>query len=558
MKKVKDLHPPFNDAVNYRATQEKDFFNKIFLSTNDIEKILSPSTFFLIGEKGSGKTAYAVYFENNIRNETVSKLHTINETQYKRFIAMKQNKKLEYSDYAAIWRPILLLLASQFILEKAKKWHHVLTGKFSEIESAVKRYNKSTLMPEIETAFELVSSDAFSATAAAKAKVAHVGEVEGRMQHQTKEAVKETSQQIKLHLLESENTLKEGLESLRLDRNYTLFIDGVDLRPEGVSYIEYINCLKGLGDAFWHLNAEFFQRTKDSKGKIKIVLLVRPDIFHEMNIYNSNSRIYDNCVLLNWGTTQDEYASSELFKLCGKFFASQQSSTDKCSDKVAWEAYFPNSDRHEVNNYAFKYFLRHSFQKPRDILTAVKILIDEYQKTGNQSDKIVNEELKKPRFSRQFSDYLLGEVRNYASFYMTPIDFSHHLKFFQFLNGKSKFTYDEFEKAYSKFKAWAKGEQINYRKYLNDSESLLQFFYDVNIIGYSEQVADSDQVYTHWSHREKTMNNFQPKVKKDGELVINKGIAKALDIEKVVTTEIKQSERKDTGKSKRYKRYHKQ
>jgi DNA-binding NtrC family response regulator len=55
----------FNDALNYRTRQQKEFFKRLFLRTDALEKCLLPTTYFLMGEKGTGKTAYAVYLENN-------------------------------------------------------------------------------------------------------------------------------------------------------------------------------------------------------------------------------------------------------------------------------------------------------------------------------------------------------------------------------------------------------------------------------------------------------------------------------------------------------------
>ena len=67
-------------------------------------------------------------------------------------------------------------------------------------------------------------------------------------------------------------------------------------------------------------------------------------------------------------------------------------------------------------------------------------------------------------------------------------DFNKYLKFFQYLDGKSRFGMDEFREAFKAFKAWAGGETFFATEYLRDAESLLQFLYDVNVIGYSEAV----------------------------------------------------------------------
>ena len=99
-KKIEALAEPYNDALNYRTRAQKDFFNRVFLRTEELKKCLAPSTYFLMGEKGTGKTAYAVFLENNSIDEFRCHVTTMTETQYKRFIELKRNGKLAYSDYA--------------------------------------------------------------------------------------------------------------------------------------------------------------------------------------------------------------------------------------------------------------------------------------------------------------------------------------------------------------------------------------------------------------------------------------------------------------------------
>lgn len=473
-----------------------------------------------MGEKGSGKTAYAVFLENNVIDDTRCKLTTMTETQYKRFIALKQQGKLAYSDYANIWRSILLLITSQAIIEKSKSFYHSFTGKFSEIEKAVSKWNKNALNPEIESAFEALNSDTISG----KVKNDQIGEAGGEQKSQQTEK----SSIIRHHLLETEGALKDAIADLKLSRNHVLFIDGIDFRPEAVHYSDYIECIKGLSEAAWQLNTEFFNSIKDSKGRMKVVLLVRPDVFHKLNLYNSNSRLQDNCVFLDWATTEREYKNSRLLEVSGRYFSNQQSySVDAIS---AWNQYF--GEEAEAGN-VFKRLLKTSFQKPRDILTFIKIARRHQIKIDKGNHISFDKKLlSDTRVTREFSDYLLGEVRNYASFYMTPIDFSIYIKFFQYMNGKRTFSMTDFEAAFDNFKKWADGEEVKVRDYLRDTESLLQFFYEVNVIGYHETAIKDGEGFYHWAYRERSINNIAPKVKTTGNLMLNPGIAKALDIGK--------------------------
>ncbi|UYG06839.1 P-loop ATPase, Sll1717 family [Halomonas sp. M4R1S46] len=519
-KSLRALQEPFNDAFNYRSRKEKELFNKVFLITDSLERCLSPSTYFLMGEKGAGKTAYAVYLENNALDNNKCQVTTMTETQYARFINLKKAGKLEYSDYANTWRSMLLFLVGHLVINKSKGIFSRITGKYNNLEKSIEMWTKNALNPEIESAFEAITSDKFDLELGQKG-VAKAG---------ASEALSETEKtpRLKHHLLETEMELKSAISSLKLKDNHVLFVDGIDYRPERVSYREYLECIKGLSEAAWQLNTEFFNGIRDSKGRIKIVLLVRPDVFHALNVYNSNSRLQDNTVYLDWATNEKEYKGSPLFEVSGRYFSRQQ--TFESSPEDAWNNYYRDQD---LGGLVFKKLLRQTFQKPRDILTFIKIT-REIQISAGKGDWSVFQDgfHANARFTRAFSDYLLGEARNYSAFYMTQEDFRIYLKFFHYLNGKARFSFDEFDEAYNEFHKWAKGEKIRAKEYLHDSESLLQFFYDVNIIGYSEETEDSGEGYYHWSYRERSPNNIAPKVKAANKLMINPGIAKALDIGK--------------------------
>ena len=118
MKPVTELEYSFPDAENYRRREFKEKFTKTFLSDNYVDDILEPEISFLIGEKGAGKTAYAVYLSNNRINNHACDIKFIRETEYQKFVSLKKEKHLDLSDYTNIWRVILLLMLSKQISEK--------------------------------------------------------------------------------------------------------------------------------------------------------------------------------------------------------------------------------------------------------------------------------------------------------------------------------------------------------------------------------------------------------------------------------------------------------
>jgi hypothetical protein len=53
-------------------------------------------------------------------------------------------------------------------------------------------------------------------------------------------------------------------------------------------------------------------------------------------------------------------------------------------------------------------------------------------------------------------------------------------------------------------------------------------------VGYREQANDNSEMFYHWSFKERSLNNIAPKVKVASTLMLNPGVAKALDIGKSV------------------------
>ena len=205
------LQEPFNDAVNYKTRQQKEFFSKIFLRTDELLNVLKPSVYYLIGEKGSGKTAYAAYLDTNDVEKTRCRLSTMTETQYKRFIALKKRGRLEYSDYPSIWRPMLLNMVAQALVVKSKGFLASVTGKFSQLEQEIHKFNKDALNPEVDVAFEMVNGAADSLT------IGHekIARADIRDESRTTEKI----ESIKHYLLEKETSLKHRAIALAIARS---------------------------------------------------------------------------------------------------------------------------------------------------------------------------------------------------------------------------------------------------------------------------------------------------------------------------------------------------
>jgi len=302
-----------------------------------------------------------------------------------------------------------------------------------------------------------------------------------------------------------------------------MFLDGLDAKPSDIEFDEYKNCLIGLTEATWHLSSEFFPNIKGSKGRMRVVLLLRPDVFDTLNLPNSNCKIADNSVLFHWHTTKNAISNSNLFKLADKYFTTQT------EDKFGWDHFFQNPNACGD----FQFFLTHSFQRPRDIFAAIKILLQLHREKGLlQASTFERGCFHKADFFDRYSEYLRGEVRNYANYYMTNEDFDTYVLFFQYCDGSAKFNYAEFTDFFNMFTKDSRLGDIVNKKFLSNPETMLQFWYDVNVIGYSEEAKDGTVNFVHWSYRERSTSKIMPKVKLNSSYIIHPGVAKSLDIGK--------------------------
>ena len=292
MLKIKDLNFGYNDAENYKRKEKKEFFNKIFLVDNTITKILDSGNFFLIGEKGTGKTAYAVYLSNNEIKQTLADLKFIRENDYIKFVQMKTNQHLMLSDYNQIWKVILLLLISREI-KKCINYSNPI-NRFVELDKAIDNYYENAFTPEILKAIEFIENS----EASVQALNNFIG---GNIKDSTTTKISSNKFQINLYILQQK--FENAINSIRLNKSYILFIDGIDIRPHTINHDEYLECIKGLTHAVWDINNDFLSNIKGLGGKrIKIILLMRPDIFSNIGLQNQNNKIRDNSILLE--TTQ--------------------------------------------------------------------------------------------------------------------------------------------------------------------------------------------------------------------------------------------------------------
>lgn len=525
MKKISELSFGFRDAESYKNKDNKEFFNDVFLRTHALDELCDQNRYFLVGEKGTGKTAYAVYLTNNNYKNIFSSIRYIRETEYQKFVELKKTKQLNLSDYTNIWKVIICLLMSQQIREKEKS--SPIFGKlfkFRNLEKVIDDYYHHAFSPEIINAIQFAEEAKYAAELISK--YAKLG-VEDNA------SVVFTESRYQVNLLYIQKNFEDALAALKLETNQILFIDGIDIRPSFIDYNEYLECVKGLANAVWSINSDFFSSIKDSKGRMRVVLLVRPDILDSLGLQNLNSKVKDNSVVLNWITTYPDYRTSPIFLMADRLINVQQS--ERLEAGQAWDYYFPyfasNVKSKHTKPTSFITFLRYSLYRPRDILTMLSIQKENFlEPKRHEDERFTEDDFESPSFTRKYSDYLLGEVKDHLSFYYIADDYETFLKFFQFLRGKSRFTYNQYAEAFDEYSNFLSKSPKERPSFCNSADEFLQFLYDLNILC---SIRDTDEgPFFGYCYRDRCASNIAPKVLTGVRYDVHYGLMKALNLGK--------------------------
>ncbi|GEM_PF-221122 len=535
-----ELNVGFSNAENYRRRENKELLTKYFVRDHFLDRLLDPNIYFLVGEKGTGKTAYATFLRNSEYKDHKVSTFDVRQTEYQKFLELKKQGHLALSQYSEVWRTLLLITAATSILSSSGTPDFLRRfTKLGALKKAIDEFYQNAFAPEIVKMLSFVESAEVASSLIAKYMGVKSG-IGTKMRVETTD----TTTTFQTNLLNIRQAFESALGALKLESDTLIFIDGIDIRPGDIAYSDYFECVRGLIEAIWALNSDFLANIKDSPGRIRIVLLVRPDIFLRTGLHNINTKLRDNSVFLNWATTYKDYRSSLLFRVADRLLSAQQSVP---SNKVgeAWDYYFPfhaeNVKAYAVSADAgvnsFLAFLRFSYYRPRDINAMIGTIQEIVRRKRDVAEYVTAEDFNDPSFRDAHAEYLLGEIRDQLLFYYSQDEYNLFLQFFSYLRGKRKFTYDQFLEAFNQFilECNSAGKQLP--QFFESANVFLQFLYEQNVICYKEEDESGNADVEHfirWCFRERTLSNMAPKVRVGVSYEIFYGLSKALNVGRLV------------------------
>lgn len=531
MKAFSEIDLGYGDAANYKNNRKyKDLFSKVFVRDEKLDRLMRDDTYYLIGDKGTGKTAYSVFLENNEYQNTQSKVVNLEATDYKIFLNLRRLGFLQLSDFNRIWKIILLLMTAESIQkENISSFGPKRSALFEELKSKIDNYYENAYVPEIASTIKYIFDEACSMQAGLSFNAIGLGSnLQGSISD--KLVTEYTVQKFQNNLADMERQFCAAFSRLKINKNKFLFIDSIDIKLDEFSEPEYQACIQGLANAIWSVNTDVFRAMPEADGFLKVVLSIRTDMFSKLNLHNQANKVRDNSVLLDWRTTYQSYSTSPLFQLCNNLLAYNNPIEN---GQTAWDYYFPwftastNIERRE-NDSSFINCLRLSLSRPRDMISIMKAIQRQNKKSGSGAVSTLLD-FKNDDTENEISNYYIDEAKDWCLHKFSDQEFITLTFFFQFLDGKSRFDYQEFRCAFDAYQKQVGDRKMGIFEELLDADDFLQLLYDLNMICYYDKDNKGRDLYR-FCYREREIYNLSPKVKLNSVYGVHYALLKALNL----------------------------
>lgn len=391
MKSLAEIDLGYGDATNYRKNKRMaQMFNEIFVKDRNLERLLQEDSFFLIGEKGTGKTAYATFLENREYKNTVTKVYEISSTDFQIFLRLQKSGYLQLSDFTKVWEIILLMLmASEINKRDIDEFGPKRSEKLYALKASIEDYYEEAFIPEISNTFKYILDNTDSIEARVKSEILS-SSAQINAQMIDKISQESAIRKFQNNLLDLKKDFESAFQRLKINKNRFIILDSVDINLSDFTTKEYEECLRALANAIWSVNTTVFRNMPESsKGFLKIVFSVRPDIFSKLNLHNQANKVRDNGIVLDWRTTYESFEKSLLYKLCNRLLSYDNPGLD---ENEYWNYYFPwytmsTKPTSRDKDFSFINCLRLSLSRPRDMISIMKAI----QRTSEKNEHSLSE-----------------------------------------------------------------------------------------------------------------------------------------------------------------------
>lgn len=431
---------------------------KYFLDYDYWQRIIEDPIFFVIGRKGTGKSAvYRIIKDKGIGLGHIVENKDFGEFPFEKLLSLDDSDFSSPNQYQSIWKSIILNLFATMISTNQSycdsnnvHYREILEYVDRCIGHSVTDLHKSSMNMIKKTSSGLQLSH----TALGK-EISVATNIDMGSKNLTAINSRLLSC-IEQYLLSCGHRTKLIIQFDRLDDNYNQY--------QNVE--RYYHSIISLFKVVYSINQEFRAKKIDNA---KIVLYLRSDILSQLSKRDAESARWDDfCLNMNWAIiNRDDWKNPKLLQMVNKRIDASFAHEDYIPDfRMIFNNGFMKlkTDSGEDVKDIFKYIVTQTMHRPRDIIKFCKCIQNEVRETNDLYFRTIK------KAERKFTDWL---VNSELSNEINPIT-SDTKVIFDLLRllGRKPFSITDFNTRYKSV------GQISL-----DADSLIYFLYDLGILG---------------------------------------------------------------------------
>ncbi|MEZ2279699.1 MAG: P-loop ATPase, Sll1717 family [Microcoleus sp.] len=464
------------------ALSRPDFVNFFYDYDNISEKVNQPLKYLILGKKGTGKTLLGEYINETNRN----KQNTSHIVSFKEF----RTHELRYlssndtapNEYIAIWKWICLIELAKLLVKNSR----IQTGDVYKRINTFINQNYSCLILTENSQRDIQKLTNISADFVAPLEEPSTNYSSDNYNY--------------INFVPVLESLVETLIKQDASHKYTLILDELDDRFKNEDV--YKNSIISLIKAVDYFNKKYLR----NRYNVKIMILLRSDIFSLLNDTDLNKREQSNAVKINWGDKAS--FSSPLFDLIEKKIKASIPEFNSFTRDEVINIFFPEEYVGNKNVKTDEFLLSRTLFRPRDLITYLTIVQERTPNSEEFSGKAILEA------ERAYSEYFFKELQNEMHGHINN-DAIQEITTLLIKFSKFRFDYKDIE-VFEK--------QQNCLQNISLREAL-KYLFDFSIIGNKWENQRTNQWRHAWKHRHDQVN-----IDYDKQFVLHYGLFKYFNV----------------------------
>ena len=345
--------------------------NEYFIDMDFKQSILHEHKYFVVGRKGTGKSAlYNWIARNQVTDGIMVSNKSFSDFPFEKLLQLSDDAFSKPNQYQSIWKNIIL---SEYALLLCTDESNPIDDALIELRNYIKYVFGNDLVDLHKTITRKSEKSEYGISIKGiSGQYGEGKEIEYYNNCNNITVVNDRLHKVILDYLTRHETKGYIVQFDQLDDNYTYYVNNSD----------YIQCIVSLFKTIYQLNQTYRSRNIN----VKTVAYLRSDIYNKFYRHDPESARWDQYILkLNWSIiNRNDWENSNLLKLINARIKCSIPEMDVASP---FHEIFNQNKLHlrigqNPNGDVFKYIIHRTFQRPRDLIQFC-IKIQEECKSSN-------------------------------------------------------------------------------------------------------------------------------------------------------------------------------